>query len=61
MQADSDNLEAAKATLKGLKRQHETTGSVPIYINTASINIHSVMVIESDTQSPSQSLALVCP
>ncbi|KAF8199609.1 hypothetical protein BJ912DRAFT_1139672 [Pholiota molesta] len=37
--ADADNLEAALATLKGLKKRHETTGQVPILIHTSGTGV----------------------
>lgn len=33
-QADADNLEAAQATLRGLKKRHSATGIPPIFIHT---------------------------
>jgi len=36
--ADADNLEAVKATLRGLKLRHDKTGEVPVYIHTVRQN-----------------------
>jgi hypothetical protein len=38
IQADCDDLGAAKATLEGLKKRH-ALGVVPIFIHTVSVNI----------------------
>jgi len=37
--ADSDNLEAAKAILRGLKVRHDKTGEVPAYIHTSGTGV----------------------
>jgi len=37
--ADADNLEAAKATLAGLKKRHEATHAVPILIHTSGTGV----------------------
>jgi len=37
--ADADDLDATKATLKGLKTRHETTGKVPILIHTSGTGV----------------------
>ncbi|KAF8994645.1 hypothetical protein BDQ17DRAFT_1331013 [Cyathus striatus] len=37
--ADSDNMEAAKAILKGLKGRYEKTGTVPILIHTSGTGV----------------------
>jgi len=37
--ADADNLEAARATLKGLEKRHRTTGSVPTFIHTSGTGV----------------------
>ena len=36
--ADSDDVVAAKATLKGLKTRYQKTGIAPIFINTVHVN-----------------------
>lgn len=38
VQADSDDIPSAEATLRGLKKRFETTGKKPIFINTVSFN-----------------------
>ncbi|KAF8841111.1 NAD(P)-binding protein [Paxillus ammoniavirescens] len=35
--ADADNVSACEAILKGLKKRHQTTGTVPILIHTVSV------------------------
>jgi len=37
--ADSDNLEAVKAILRGLKLHHDKTGGVPIFIHTSGTGV----------------------
>ncbi|KAF9466577.1 hypothetical protein BDZ94DRAFT_1319443 [Collybia nuda] len=37
--ADADNLEAAQATLKGLKKRHTITGVKPIFIHTSGTGV----------------------
>ncbi|KAF8994636.1 hypothetical protein BDQ17DRAFT_1311401 [Cyathus striatus] len=37
--ADSDNMEAAKAILKGLKKRYEKTGTAPILIHTSGTGV----------------------
>lgn len=34
VQADADDLDAARAVLNGLKHRYQSTGIAPIYINT---------------------------
>ena len=38
LKADSDDVVAAKATLKGLKTRYQKTGIAPIFINTVHVN-----------------------
>ncbi|KAF9474242.1 NAD(P)-binding protein [Pholiota conissans] len=57
--ADADNYEAAMATLKGLKKRHETTGQVPILIHTSGTGVltdnaggeHTTDVIYDDSNA----------
>ncbi|KAL0566873.1 hypothetical protein V5O48_015125 [Marasmius crinis-equi] len=50
--ADADDLVAAKATLKGLKKRFEETGKPPIFINTSGTGVlvdHAAGMYVSDT------------
>jgi hypothetical protein len=46
--ADADNLDAAKATLKGLKTRYQETGIPPIFIHTV-CNPICLLAIQSTT------------
>jgi hypothetical protein len=46
--ANSDDLVAAKATLKGLKTRYQKTGIAPIFINTVHVNFWHLEVLTDD-------------
>lgn len=56
--ADSDDLVAAKAALKGLKTRYQKTGIAPIFINTVHVDFRYPKVL-TDPQILIVSLALV--
>ncbi|KAK7690487.1 hypothetical protein QCA50_005585 [Cerrena zonata] len=39
--ADADNLDAVRAIIRGLKRRHDATGDIPIYIHTSGTGVLS--------------------